>query len=288
MRFDLLRAKRWSGGLAATALVAWLAAPPVPAQEKAPAAEPAAVQPAAPEPPLIEPEARAPVKRMVDVLRDAKSMSFEYDSSYDSIQDDGELLEFGTHGEVTIRRPDRLRGEVWFRDGRHLKYAWDGSKFALFGVVQNVYASTPRTGDIDSMIDFMRDDVRMKMPVADLFTSDLGPLLIENVVAARYIGKERFGDDDEDEVDHVAMRLRIGVDVQLWIRTTDGLPHRIVLNYATADGRPSFRGEFDDWELNERTSDSKFELDAPRGARVIPFAIRPRPDTATIEPEDNQ
>jgi hypothetical protein len=286
MRQQLLRARRWCGGLAAAALAAWLVASPVPAaDEKAPAAQPAAVQPTPPEPPLIEPEARASVKRMVEVLRDAKSMSFEFESSYDAIQDDGELLEFGSHGEVTIRRPDRLRGEVWYRDGRHLKYAWDGTKFALLGVAQNVYASTPRTGDLDSLIDFMRDDVRMKMPVADLFSSDLASLLIENVVAARSIGKEKV---DGDEVEHVALRLRIGVDVQLWIRTKDGLPQRIVLNYATAEGRPSFRGEFDDWELNERTSESLFELEAPKGARMLPIAIRPRPATATIEPEDNE
>jgi hypothetical protein len=280
------RAKRWSVGLSAVALAVWLAAPPVPAaDEKAPAAVQAAVEPTPPEPPLIDPEARPPVKRMVDVLRDAKAMSFEYTTAYDSIQDDGELLEFGGRGEVTIRRPDRLRGEVWYRDGRHLKYAWDGQKFALYGAGQNVYASTPRTGDLDSLVDFLRDDVRLKMPVADLFSSDLGPLLVENVVAARYIGKENIGDD---ETEHVALRLRIGVDVQLWIRTKDGLPQRIVLNYVTAEGRPTFRGEFDDWSLNPKTSDSLFVLNAPKGAKVIPFAILPRPGEATTAPEDNQ
>jgi hypothetical protein len=290
MRLDLARVRRWGGGLAAAALAAWLAAPPVPAaDEKAPAAQPAAApQPAAPEPPLIEPAARDAVKRMVQALGDARTMSFEYESMYDALQDDGELLEFGSRGEVTIRRPDGLRGEVWHRDGRHVRYAWDGQKLAILGVTQNVYASTPRTGDIDSIVDFMRDDIRLKMPVADLFTSDLRQLLIENVIAARYIGKERFGDDDEDEMEHVALRLRVGVDVQLWIRAKDGLPQRVVLNYATAEGRPSFRGEFDDWELNERVSDSEFVMNAPKGARVLPFAIRPRPDTATIEPEDNQ
>lgn len=288
MRLDLLRAKRVvrrCGVLAAIALAGWLAATPVPAaDEAAPAAVPAAVPQGPEEPPLIEPAARAPVRRMVDVLRDAKAMSFEYDTAYDSIQDDGEMLEFGGHGEVTIRRPDRLRGEFWYRDGRHMEYAWDGSKFALLGVVQNVYASTPRTGDLDSVIDFMRDDIHLKMPVADLFSSDLGPLLIDNVVAARYIGKEKIGDD---ETEHVALRLRIGVDMQLWIRTKDGLPQRIVLNYATADGRPTFRGEFDDWNLDPKAKDSLFVLNAPKGAKVIPFVIRPSPGQATMAPEDN-
>ena len=94
--------------------------------------------------------------------------------------------------------------------------------------------------------------------------------------------------DDRSELGPArVMRLRIGVDVQLWIRTKDGLPERIVLNYATADGRPTFRGEFDDWSLKPKTSEALFVLNAPKGAKELPIAIRPRPGTATVEPEDN-
>lgn len=287
MRLDLLRAKRVGrrcGVLAAVALAGWLAATPVPAaDETAPAAVPAAVEQAPEEPPLIEPAAREAVKRMVQALGDAQAMSFEYETSYDSLQDDGELLEFGTHGEITIRRPDRLRGEVWYRDGRRMVYAYDGAKFALYGAGQNVYASTPRTGDLDSLVDFLRDDIGLKMPVADLFLSDLKQLLIENVVAARYIGNEKI---DGDEVEHVSLRLRVGVDVQLWIRTKDGLPGRIALNYATAEGRPSFRADIDDWDLKPNTKDSRFVLAVPKGAREIPFASRPKPADVEVEPQD--
>ena len=60
-----------------------------------------------------------------------------------------------------------------------------------------------------------------------------------NGVAARIIGSEKIGDV---LCDHVAIRLRQGADVQLWIRTGEiAVPQRIVINYATADGRPQFR-----------------------------------------------
>jgi hypothetical protein len=255
------------GWIALAIAAAWFA----PVAFSQPVAESSA---AAPADELVDPAARAAVKRMVETLTGAQKMSYEYESSYDALQDDGEILEFGTRGAATIRRPDRLRGESWSREGRHLRWAWDGTEVSVLDESQNVFASTPRTGDVDSLIDFLRDDVGMRLPTADLFTSDLGPMLVENVVAARSIGKEKL---DGVEVEHVALRLRTGVDVQLWIQTGEqALPTRLVMNFATADGRPQFRAEFREWDLDPRARDSLFELEAPKGARVVPFVLSPK------------
>jgi hypothetical protein len=261
------RASRSQRGWIALAIAAaWFA----PVASSQPVAESAA---AAPADELVEPAARAAVKRMVETLTGAQKMSYEYEASYDALQDDGEILEFGGRGAATIRRPDRLRGESWSREGRHLRWAWDGTEVSVLDESQNVFASTPRSGDVDSLIDFLRDDVGMRLPTADLFTSDLGPMLVENVVAARSIGKEKL---DGVEVEHVALRLRTGVDVQLWIQTGEqALPTRLVMNFATADGRPQFRAEFREWDLDPRARDSLFELEAPKGARVVPFVLSP-------------
>ena len=61
--------------------------------------------------PLIEPAAVALVTRMVQTLAHAESMSYHYDESYDALQEDGEMHEFGRRGETTIRRPDHVHGE---------------------------------------------------------------------------------------------------------------------------------------------------------------------------------
>jgi hypothetical protein len=252
--------------LAALALAAPLLATRSPAEEAAPAA----TEPAAPVE-LIEPAAREAVKRMVETLGNAQRMSYAFEFSYDALQDDGERLEFGSHGTTMIRRPDRLRGEVWQRGGRHLRYAWDGSQVAILDLTNGVYASTPRTGDLDSLIDFLREDVGFKLPLADLFASDLRSMLVENVVAARHVGKETLGDA---EVDHVALRLRTGIDVQLWIQAGEhALPRRVILDFATADGRPQFRSDLHDWDLDPWARDSLFRLDAPKGAKRVPFAL---------------
>jgi hypothetical protein len=257
-----------AAGIAAAAGLACAGGFAASAAEPTPAAAPPATAPT-----LIEPAAVEPVKRMIQTLGGAKALSYEYESSYDTIQDDGEMLEFGTHGRTTIRRPDRLGGELWSRDGRHVRYGWDGQKVAILDEGKNVYASTPRTGDLDSLIDFLREDVGFRLPVADLFRTDLAAMLVDRVVAARYVGKERI--DDED-VDHVALRLRTGIDVQLWVRSgEEAFPRRLVMNFATADGRPSFRAEFSEWKLDPRTRDSAFELDAPKSAKVVPFQLPP-------------
>jgi hypothetical protein len=233
---------------------------------------PAAVETAEAE--LIAPQARDAVKRMIDTLTGAERMSYEYESSYDALQADGEMLEFGSRGKAVIRRPDRVRGEIWHRDGRHVVVAWNGKDVAFVDRTNAIFATTPRTGDIDSFVDFMRDDVGLRLPTADLFTNDLGPMLVENVVAARWIGKEQV---EGVEVEHVALRLRTGIDVQLWIQTgPQAVPTRIVMNFATADGRPQFRAAFREWNLDPWARDGLFELAAPKDARRVEFIARPR------------
>jgi hypothetical protein len=271
-----------SAWLATLAFAIGAAAPPARAAEPETSAKPTAPEPSASEatapvdPTLIDPTARAAVARMVATLHDAQRMSYDVDSSYDAIQEDGELLEFGSHGTVLIKRPDRLRGRIWERNGNHIHYAWNGETLVVYDETQNVYASTPRTGDLDSLVDFLRDDVGMRLPVADLFMSDLRQMLIDNVVAARYLGKETLFRKFETE--HVALRLRTGIDVQLWIQTGEhALPIRMILNFATADGRPQYRATFSDWDLDPSVREGLFEIDIPRGAKVVPFALRPRP-----------
>lgn len=223
-----------------------------------------------PEPnPLIEPAAVDPVKRMVQTLTGAKALSYKYHSAYDAVQDDGEILEFGARSKVTIRRPDRVRGEIWERGGRHVNYAWDGQAVTVYDDTKQVVATTPRTGDLDSLIDFLRDEIGFELPLADLFRADLRQLLVDGVVAARHVGKETL---HGFEVDHVALRMRTGVDVQLWIRSGDpAVPERVVLNFSTADGRPQFRADVHEWEIDRKVRDSHFALKVPKDTKRVPF-----------------
>lgn len=256
-----------------------LAAAPLHAEEAdAPAADVA--PPAAGEAdPLIEAPAVEALRRMVETLTKAERMSFETDEEYDAIQDDGEALEFGRSTKTTIRRPDRVSGETWDRGGRHMRFVYDGHAAVVYDEQRNAYATTPRTGDIDGLLDFLRDDVGFKIPLADLVATDLRQLLVDTIVAARLVDQQRIGRFD---CDHVGVRLDMGVDVQFWIRKGDlAVPDRIVISYVESRGRPEFRATFRNWDLSPRTPDSLFAFRAPKGATQIPFAVskrRPQPD----------
>jgi len=250
------------------------------AAQEPPASEAPQAAPAAPaEEPLIDPAAVEPVRRMVETLTGAERFSFTVEKSYDAIQFDGETIEFGGRQEQTIRRPDRVRVESWDRDGRHLQTFYDGKAVTVYDDRNNVFARAERTGDIDQLIDFLRDDVGLRMPLADLFASDLGKILVDNVIAARSIGVETIRDK---KYDHVALRSREGVGMQLWIRQgKEAVPERIVLTFERARGRPQFRATFYDWDLSPRVPDRLFAFEPPKGATSIPFVLPKRGTAAT-------
>lgn len=273
-----------AGALAIAAALLVSSVPALAQTTDAPAPPPPPDANAAPAPgdadPDIEPEAVAAVKRLVTTLTSAQKMSFTADESYDAIQDDGEAIEFGRVTTTTIVRPNKVASDVVERRGRHLRLFWDGTTVVVYDETRQAFATTPRSGDLDSLLDFLRDRVGFKIPLGDLFATDLGKLLVDNVVAARLVDQQTVGGA---LTDHVALRFREGVDVQIWIRTKDSLPQRIVINYFTAEGRPQFRADFRDWDLTPRAPASMFTFRPAKGVRMIPFAVSRRPRGASAE-----
>jgi hypothetical protein len=241
------------------------------------AAEATQVAEPTPQEELIDPEAKEPVRRMVQALQGAKSLSYEGTTEWDVIQDDGEAIEFGARNRTVMRRPDRFFTERSSREGKDVRVYYDGKTLTVYNQDGNVYASTPRTGDLDALTDFLRDDVGLKLPLADLFASDLGTLVVENVIAARYVGEE---DLDGVPVEHIALRNREGAGIQLWIEKEKALPRRIVINFELARGRPQFRADFREWKVDPRAGDGTFEFDPPKQARAIPFVFPKRTASA--------
>lgn len=259
-------------------------APGASGEEPAPAPAPEAAAEAAES--LVDPKAVEPVKRMVATLTGAQQLSFTVEQSYDVIQADGEAIEFGSRSEQTIRRPDRLRVERWDRNGRHLQAFFDGKEVTVYDDGPNVYATAERTGTTEQLTDFLRDDVGLRLPLADLFDPDLAKILIDNVIAARYVDVQTVA---EHPCDHVALRTREGVGIQLWIRQDDpAVPERFVINFELARGRPQFRASFTEWNLSPRTPDRLFAFEAPKGAARVPFALSERRAAAEAAQEGSE
>jgi len=228
----------------------------------------------------MDPKAVEVLKRMVQSLADAQALGVRVDEEYDAYQSDGTTLSFGKTSTLTMRRPDRLRIETTVRNGARRVSTFDGKKLTVYDSVANRFAQVEHSSDIDSLLDFLRDDVGMKLPLAPLFSTQLRELLLDNVDSADFIDEEQIEGVD---VDHIAFNYGEGIGVQLWIpHQGQALPRRMVMTFEDARGRPQFRADFREWKLTPDVSEKVFAFTAPEGARSLPFILPKR--TAVPQP----
>jgi len=185
-----------------------------------------------------ENRAAARIEAMVNFLAKAPRLGVIADCSYDVLQDSGQKIEFGERRELTLRRPDRARIDVTRRDGARRGLLFDGQQLTAFDLDEKVYATIPKPGTVDAAFAYFAGDLAMRLPLRELFASDLPQELKDALGAARLVGEEKV---DGIATDHVAFRGDTA-DVQLWIpRDGDPLPQRIVITYRLSAGgrRPS-------------------------------------------------
>jgi hypothetical protein len=229
--------------------------------------------------------AAARLAAMASTLAKATRLQTTIDANWDVTQPSGEKIEFGETRVITMRRPDRLRIEATRWDGRRRMFLFDGTQLAVSDPDLKVYATAPRPGTVDAALDYLTDDLHMRMPLHELFSADLAKKLAS-------IGKARWVDADTiagTATDHVFLRGD-GTDLQVWIaKEGDALPRRIVITYRQDEGQPQFRASFTEWNLSPDVPDALFVFTPPEGAEKIPFAVpgaatqSPPPDSAPAE-----
>jgi hypothetical protein len=226
-----------------------------------------------------ENRAAARLEAMTSFLAKAKSLGVAADCSYDVVQDSGQKIEFGERREMLFRRPDRARIDVTRRDGSRRGLLFDGTQLTVFDLDQKVYATVPRPGTADAALAYFTQDLNMRLPLRELFATDLSQELKDALGAARLVGEETVGGV---ATDHVEFRGDTA-DVQLWIaREGDPLPQRIVITYRLAEGQPQFEADFSGWNLKADTPESLFTFTPAAGAEQIPI-VAPRGGKPTGE-----
>ena len=150
----------------------------------------------------------------------------------------------------------------------------DGKRVTVYVKEKNVFATVERSGDLDSVVAFLRDEIGMKLPLAGMFSPKLRELLLENVTSATYVDEETLGGVD---FDHVAFYYGEGIGVQVWVPVKgDAFPRRMVMTFEDARGRPQFRADFREWNTRPDVSEKVFAFSAPAGARSVPFVLPPK------------
>jgi hypothetical protein len=227
------------------------------------AADPEAAAPAA-----IEERALEIVRRMSERLAGAERLRVAIDLSYDAVQGDGEVIEYGATRRLALKRPDHLRVDAETRDGEQRLLSYDGRQLAFADVRSNVYATVARSGDLDSTLAYLHDELGIPTPLAELFSKDLPELLARESDSGVWVDRQAI---DGVLCDHLAFRST-ETGLQLWIAAAgEPLPQRIVIVYESAPGRPQFRANLRDWDLSPWLRDSHFAFAPPKGAERIYF-----------------
>lgn len=211
----------------------------------------------------------AAFQKMLDFVGDTKKLSVTVESSYDALQNSGQLLEFGAVSTWHIKRPDKVRVDVVLRDGNQRHFYFDGSTITLYDKDQNVYAVVEKKGNIDQAFDYFIDDLGMPLPLAELFSEDHPFSLKEDIKSSTYLGDSTISGAVCNEY---AFRSE-EIDLQLWIEQGENpLPKRFVITYTDSDGQPQYRAQFTGWNLEAEVPDSLFEFTPPKDAEKIRFS----------------
>jgi hypothetical protein len=206
--------------------------------------------------------------------------------SYDVLQDSGQKLEFLEARDLVLQRPDRLRVRHRSSDGNRDLLLFDGKSITLYNEKAGVYAQVPQPGSLDDAIVYFVRDLKMRLPLARLFTNRSSEELARRLQSVIYIERTELL---PVPTDHIAGRVG-NVDVQLWIAEGNRpLPMRVVLTYVDEPGQPQYRTDFQDWKLEAPKGSDTFRFSPPAGARKIVFATQvPSARTSTAQRGDTE
>ena len=235
--------------------------------------------------PQIEEKAMAALQRMAKTLAEAKGFSVNMDIGFDVVQDLGQKIEFGETRQLVLKRPNQIRIDSTKRDGSKTRFSFDGQHLAVFDAKENVYASVAKPGTLDEAIDYFVNDLDMRLPLAEMFSTTFPQIVQDRVWAADYIESATIAGV---ACDHVAARGEL-VDMQVWIAQSDqALPQRMVMTYRRAAGQPQFWVQFSQWNLSPKIADTQFTFSPPEGAAQINIVPSNRRQTVATETQGGQ
>jgi len=217
----------------------------------------------------IAPKAAQALQQMSDYLGSLEQFSFRTENTSDQVMPSGQKLQFGENTDIAIYRPNRFRVN---RDGdlAEQEFYFDGNTFTLYGKFVNYYATLKmsETVDIDTALDFAKEEIGVIAPTSDLFYNDSHVGLMEDVTSAEVVGTSMVGGI---ECQHLAFRGQ-EVDWQIWIEKSETpLPRKFLITSKWITGSPQFTAVFTDWNTSAILEDSLFEFSAPPQAEEIGF-----------------
>jgi hypothetical protein len=195
-------------------------------------------------------------------------------TSYDSVQESGQKIEFNEMRQVTLSRPNLLRVEQMMSDGAQDLLLFDGKNISVFDSDLGVYAQVPQPGSIDDAVVYFVRELGMRLPMSSLLSTRLAEEMSKRVKSIEYV---EFTNIFGVGAHHIAA-VGNTVDAQFWIMDGERpLPLHIVLTYKTEPGQPQFRAVFRDWDEKSSPAADTFQFKPPADAQRIIFAVQAPP-----------
>ncbi|MFO7619832.1 MAG: DUF2092 domain-containing protein [Bacteroidales bacterium] len=183
-----------------------------------------------------ENDAKLLLKAMSDYVSSQKTIYLTFDSDIEVITPQLEKIQFTNSGEVLLSRPDKLRAH---RVGGYADVAlfFDGKTVSVYGKHINGYAQFDFPGNMDHLIEALREGHGVALPGADLLWSNSYDVLMADVKEAKYIGR---GVIDGMECEHLAFH-NFDTDWQLWVEAgKNPIPRKMVINSKTINNAPQY------------------------------------------------
>lgn len=215
----------------------------------------------------VDPAAVEILQRMTKYVSTLEQFSVHTENTLEDRLESGQRIDYDVSANVVVRRPNKLRAE---RVGELINqvFYYDGKSLTLYKPVDGVYATQPAPGTMEELLDYVREELGMNIPVSDLVYRNAFAILIENVQSAVVIGKAVIGGMT---CHHLAFS-RPDVDFQVWV--ADGnhpLPCKYVVTDTSTPELISTVTVMSDWNVAPTVADTEFKFVAPKGAKPIKF-----------------
>ncbi len=206
------------------------------------------------------------LRRGADFLAGQQRFSFGAEVTYDILQSNGVMLEFGASHDILVRRPDRLRIQAVRRDGDVKQLFFDGQSLTIDMPREDAYVKVAKPGTLYAALDYLVNDLGDPSPLEDFLSENFMARVGSRITAGFHVEYAAIGDR---VCEHLAFRTD-ELDFQIWIEDAESpLPCRLVITYTRSEGSPQFTADFRDWNLEPVSDDGMFAFEPPASAERL-------------------
>ncbi len=220
----------------------------------------------------IDPKADELLKGMGNCLKNAKEFSFEAYQISDYILDSGQKIQLSDYVKVIVKRPNQVFSDST-GDTRNERIWYNGTKLTVLNKIDNTYGVISVPDTIDKTLDYINENFRATLPIADLLVSNPYASAIAKVESGVYLGKHYVG---KIKCHHLAFR-QDGLDWQIWIQDAKQLlPLQLAITFKELPSHPQFIAILKNWNLSPEISNETFTPKLPKNAKKIDLQPKKR------------